>query len=819
MTWANYDDALNQLRAAGLVIDKPLTFDAKIQRWQVEDEDREKRGWTKLREWTSKAGNTYIVGAFGVWHGNDDGYTKIELGKQNESILTVEDRAAIKAAHKESERKLAEARRAETKKAAQWAGSVWEKCAPCEAHDYLALKQIQPHGLRILPDSIGEVKLSGLDDANFFRLKSAAAALVVPMHDAKGIIQGLQFIYQKGHPRRTKIERDKEFWPSGMAMGGTFGLIGSVRRTGIMLIAEGYATAATLHECTGQSVAYAFSANNLIKAGKQLAHEYPLLRILFCADDDYLTEGNPGCTAAANASAEIERSAWIKPIFPVDEAGADLRGGKKLTDFNDLYILTGQTLALANQINARLDELGWRDALSRVGDQPQGGGENGERAALKSMLSIEESLERFALVYGGKGTLFDYQEHILVPKNDVLDILPEHGWRDLRAYKRVVRLDEVGFDPAGIDKRITCNLYGGWPTVPKQGCCDRLLELLEYLCSEEENYRIAFDWVLKWLAYPIQNPGAKMRTALIFHGPQGTGKNLFFESIMKIYDDYARIIDQAAVEDKFNDAFSKKLFMIADEVVSRQELFHTKNKLKGYVTGEWIRINPKNMSAHDERNHVNLVFLSNDSQPLVLERDDRRYAVIHTPEKLPQEFYQEVQAEIQAGGIAALHHHLLNLDLSWQPDKNSPRIPFNEHTKPPMTRAKADLIEVSLDSVQRFIQEWHHNEIEKAPFCPCLGSHLYTTYRRWCEASGERAPRSLAQFIGSVKNIPRWKAGQPQKTYEHLNSTAIVNRKIVIPPEELLLTSQKTMQKNDKTQTLWLTECFFFFATSGDFNV
>ena len=39
-------------------------------------------------------------------------------------------------------------------------------------------------------------------------------------------------------------------------------------------------------------------------------------------------------------------------------------------------------------------------------------------------------------------------------------------------------------------------------------------------------------WVLKWLAYPIQHPGAKMRTALVLHGPQGTGKNMFFEAIM-----------------------------------------------------------------------------------------------------------------------------------------------------------------------------------------------------------------------------------------------------------------------------------------------
>ena len=178
MSYANYDDVMAQLQSAGLILDKALTFDARIQRWKVESEDRERRGWTKLREWQSKAGNTYIVGCFGVWHGNDDGYTKLEINKEDAVVLTAEDRAAIKAAHKEAERKLAEVRRSEIKKAAQWAGAVWNKCAPCEAHDYLTLKQIKPHGLRILPEDLGEMNLAGIDDSNFFRIKSASGALV-----------------------------------------------------------------------------------------------------------------------------------------------------------------------------------------------------------------------------------------------------------------------------------------------------------------------------------------------------------------------------------------------------------------------------------------------------------------------------------------------------------------------------------------------------------------------------------------------------------------------------------------------------------------
>ena len=63
---------------------------------------------------------------------------------------------------------------------------------------------------------------------------------------------------------------------------------------------------------------------------------------------------------------------------------------------------------------------------------------------------------------------------------------------------------------------------------------------------------------MKWLVLPLQRPGAKMRTALVFHGPQGTGKNLFFEVIAAIYGRYALVVGQAELEEKYNDWMSQK---------------------------------------------------------------------------------------------------------------------------------------------------------------------------------------------------------------------------------------------------------------------
>lgn len=802
MSYSNYDEVLAQLRGHGLIVDGLDVDSARPKRCGVEgDKSSEKRGWYWLSSFIVD-GQPLIIGAYGIYSGNENGKQTIRLPKDKRERLTPEQIEAQKARIREAQKRADAERLREADKAAARALSVWKKCLKDGSSEYLNRKQVGVHGVRF----------------------SDTGAVIVPMSDAQDRLRGLQFILPRGHERRAKTGRDKEFWPTGLQMQGTFHLIGGIPRD-ILLVAEGYATAASLHEATGLPVAVAWSANNILPACRELKKKFKRARQLICADDDFLQKcascgkytqvsssdcdhckqphgkQNAGCSNA-EATAVAVGGAWVKPEF-ADQRPTDHKGAN---DFNDLRCL--ESLASVHrQIEAKLDALKWR--APAAGGATDAGG-RGKRDILKSMLAIDEAVERFSLVFGGKGTMFDHQEHCLVPKVDVIDILPEHGWRDMRALKKVARLDEVGFDPGYVDPRIICNLWGGWPTTPKQGRCDLLLELLEYLCSGEESYHDVYRWALRWLAYPIQHPGAKMRTALIFHGAQGTGKNLFFESIMEIYGEYGRIIDQAAIEDKFNDWASRKLFLIADEVVARNELFHVKNKLKSFVTGEWIRINPKNVSAHDERNHVNLVFLSNESQPLALDLDDRRYFVIHTPSKLPADFYANVRDELRAGGIAALHHHLKTLDLG----------DFDEHTKPPMTRAKSDLIEVGMDSISSFLSEWYGAEIEDYPFCPCLGSHLYGVYRKWCDWRGERSPRSAKQFIGGIKMKEGWRAGEPVGVFKRLGSPEKISRKIVIPPNDLIKDAAKYHQKDRSYQeidskTEWITKCFFAFAQAA----
>ena len=729
MNWTNYDDVLAQMRSIGLLVDHLEV--GRLMRCKV-DGDREKRGWYSLHELTLDGGDTVLVGSFGVWRGAENNSQKVELRRNS---LNAEQRAALKA-RIAADMKAAEGRRkAEASRAALRAQKMWELCGRDGDSAYLRRKGVQGHGVRYSP----------------------RGAVVIPMLDTSGRIHGLQVIHAE--PRHG---RDKEFWPAGLAKQGHFFHLGP-QPTTVLLVAEGYATAASLFEASGWPVAVAFDAGNLLPVCQALAKRYRGVKILVCADDDYLTEGNPGVSKAQAAALAVGGS-WMAPTFTVD------RGGRKLTDFNDLQALEGLHVVRA-QVEIKLRQLGWLAAAAAPVAAPKGGGaaDDGDDS-LKPIESVDELLERFSLVYELSETVFDHAEHKLVPLSSMRNLctsrMIHRAWMESPA-KRIVRADEVGFDPAGTDGRIKCNLWGGWPTQPKAGDCSTLIDLLQYLCSAEPNAAEVFQWVIRWLAYPVQYPGTKMKTALVFHGPQGTGKNMFFEAYKAIFGPYGRVIDQAAVEDKFNDWASRKLILIADEVVARQELYHIKNKLKGLVTGDTIRINPKNVGAYEEANHVNMIFLSNEVLPAVLERDDRRYCVVWTPEKMDPAFYESVKIEIDNGGIEALHDYLLRVPLG----------DFKPWTLPPLTQAKRELIDASMGSTERFVGEWLEQMLP-LPVCACRSEDLYDAFRFWCGRHGAKGPQ-LGLFVAEA--VKRCRGTKDRRRHYRMGGPSTQQSTVVFP--------------------------------------
>jgi len=78
---------------------------------------------------------------------------------------------------------------------------------------------------------------------------------------------------------------------------GTFFTV-SNKPDGALLIAEGYATAATVHQATGFATVAAMNCGNLFAVAKAQREKFPDREIIIAADNDQATAGNPGLSKA-----------------------------------------------------------------------------------------------------------------------------------------------------------------------------------------------------------------------------------------------------------------------------------------------------------------------------------------------------------------------------------------------------------------------------------------------------------------------------------------------------------------------------------------
>jgi putative DNA primase/helicase len=221
--------------------------------------------------------------------------------KANGLKFNTEDRKRrddeIKAAKAERETDKAELH----KKAASEAERKWDAAEPASPeHGYLKAKAIKPNGIRQIGDEL-VIKVTWGDKTT-----------------------GLQRIFLKDG------KWEKRF--SAGTQKGYF-LIGEMAATGgTLLICEGFATGATLHEATDHPVIVAFDAGNLLPVAKSF--EGFLGDVIICPDDDW---------KRVNQAGEPENIGLLKGRKAALAIGARLavpifgkHRGEKDTDFNDL---------------------------------------------------------------------------------------------------------------------------------------------------------------------------------------------------------------------------------------------------------------------------------------------------------------------------------------------------------------------------------------------------------------------------------------------------------------------------------------------------
>jgi phage/plasmid primase-like uncharacterized protein len=199
-------------------------------------------------------------------------------------------RIAAEQTTRESERSRREAR------AAHKALAVWNHARSVESHPYLTRKGVAAHGLRQTRDG----------------------NLIVPMRDANGTLWGIQTIDAAGNKLFMRDARKQ----------GLQVAIGTPGPGEPVVIAEGFATAATLREATGLAIIAAFDSGNLLDVARAIHERDPDRPIIFAADNDHhlpaLATPLPNVgTVKAREAAKAVGGIVLSPPFASGDPGTD----------------------------------------------------------------------------------------------------------------------------------------------------------------------------------------------------------------------------------------------------------------------------------------------------------------------------------------------------------------------------------------------------------------------------------------------------------------------------------------------------------------
>jgi hypothetical protein len=204
--------------------------------------------------------------------------------------------------------------------------------------------------------------------------------------------------------------------------------------------------------------------------------------------------------------------------------------------------------------------------------------------------------------------------------------------------------------------------------------CGNINALLLHLCDFDYELHM---WVLRWLAYPLRNPGAKLSTCILVNGGDRDGKSMFFADVMaELYGDTARQLRPAALQPRALEWAKGAEFVVIDGRYSDASLGH----LKHLVTDSALyAVAAHKRAASLHPNRMNFVFLTGEIDFLPTDVANRRFVVIEAPPARQPKFYLAARFEIENGGAEAFRDYLMRgIDMA----------DFNATTPPPVARMR-----------------------------------------------------------------------------------------------------------------------------------
>jgi len=244
------------------------------------------------------------------------------------------------------------------------------------------------------------------------------------------------------------------------------------------------------------------------------------------------------------------------------------------------------------------------------------------------------------------------------------------------------------------------NIWTPFPVSPIKGSNKPFMELFNYLTEGlHSDHR---NWFLCWLAYPLQNMGIKISSAVVLRSDMtGTGKTLLGITMSRIYGKNYAKISQEQLYSQYNDWCSGKQFIHSDEITGTDKRRDI-DKLKELITQEVVTVNAKYQVPYTIRDMANFYLTSNQVTPVYIDDKDRRFFFHDVPEyRLDQKFYRSYGELLNNKKfISAVYYYLKN-------EVNCEK--FNPYAEPPVTESKKDMIEFNYSEAEAWMHLLHED--------------------------------------------------------------------------------------------------------------
>lgn len=236
------------------------------------------------------------------------------------------------------------------------------------------------------------------------------------------------------------------------------------------------------------------------------------------------------------------------------------------------------------------------------------------------------------------------------------------NWSERRTYQKLI------FDPSGRGEPDAYNTWRGLSVESASGVCERILDHIRMVwCSGNA---AQFYYVVRWLALLVQQPWRKPGVALVLRSREGSGKTIIVQILLDIFGSHGFTAAQKdQVAGRFNGHLFDKLLVVLEEAFFAGDPAAV-SATKALVTNSQLGYEAKGKDAFSAANYAHVISLTNHGWAVPAGEDSRRWMVLDVDDtrRGDHSYFSDLSAEISGGGVAALLHHLMGIDLAgWNP--------------------------------------------------------------------------------------------------------------------------------------------------------